>query len=87
MHTNMRTVVVIELVEHDQDKETPIIIFEEDIHHEYPNESKSHRLPQSKAWTLFSGWGYGGKLVTLSGLLVVFYLNKLQVDIYQHAQR
>ena len=31
---------------------------------------------QSKVWTLFSGWGYGGKLVTLSGLLVVFYLNK-----------
>jgi hypothetical protein len=31
---------------------------------------------ESKVWTLFSGWGYGGKLVTLSGLLVVFYLNK-----------
>jgi hypothetical protein len=32
MHTNMRTVVVIEHVQHDQDKETTIIIFEEDIH-------------------------------------------------------
>jgi hypothetical protein len=30
----------------------------------------------SKVWTLFSGWGYGGNLVTLSGLLVVFYYNK-----------
>jgi hypothetical protein len=46
MHTNMRTVVVIEHVQHDQDKETTIIIFEEDIHDEYPNESKSKRLPQ-----------------------------------------
>jgi hypothetical protein len=27
----------------------------------------------SKVWTLFSGWGYGGNLVTLSGLLVFFY--------------
>ena len=32
MHTNMQTVVVIEDVQHDQDKETTIIIFEEDIH-------------------------------------------------------
>jgi hypothetical protein len=33
-------------------------------------------------------WGYGGPLVTLSGLLMVFYLKKkLQVGIYQHAQR
>jgi hypothetical protein len=40
MHTNMRTVVVIEHVE------TTIIIFEEDIHDEYPNESKAKRLPQ-----------------------------------------
>jgi hypothetical protein len=31
-------------------------------------------LLESKVWTLFSGWGYGGKLVTLSGLLVVFYM-------------
>jgi hypothetical protein len=46
MHTNMQTVVVIKHVEHDQDKETTIIIFEEDIHDEYPNESKSNRLPQ-----------------------------------------
>jgi hypothetical protein len=46
MPTNMRTVVVIEHVQHDQDKETTIIIFEEDIHDEYPNESKSKRLPQ-----------------------------------------
>jgi hypothetical protein len=46
MHTNMRTVVVIEYVEHDQDKETTIIILEEDIHDECPKESKSKRLPQ-----------------------------------------
>jgi hypothetical protein len=46
MPTNMQTVVVIEHVQHDQDKETTIIIFEEDIHDEYPNESKSKRLPQ-----------------------------------------
>jgi hypothetical protein len=31
-HTNMRTVVVIKQVQHDQDQETTIIIFEEDIH-------------------------------------------------------
>ena len=43
---NMRTVDVIEQAEQDQDKETTIIIFEEDIHDEYPNESKSNRLPQ-----------------------------------------
>jgi hypothetical protein len=30
--TNMRTVVVIKQVQHDQDKETTIIIFEEDMH-------------------------------------------------------
>jgi hypothetical protein len=47
MHTNMRTVVVIEHVEYDQDKETTIIMFEqEDIHDEYPNETKPKRLPQ-----------------------------------------
>jgi hypothetical protein len=46
MHTNMQTVVVIKQVEHDQDEETTITIFEEDIHDEYPNESKSRRLPQ-----------------------------------------
>jgi hypothetical protein len=45
-HTNMRTVVVIEHVVHYQDKETTIIIFEEDINDEYPNDSKSKRLPQ-----------------------------------------
>jgi hypothetical protein len=43
----VRTGVVIEHVEHDQDEEITIIIFEEDIHDEYPNESKSKRLPQS----------------------------------------
>jgi hypothetical protein len=32
MRANMRTVVVIEHIQHDQDKETTIIIFEEDIH-------------------------------------------------------
>jgi hypothetical protein len=31
MHTNMLTVVVIEQVQHDQDKEATIIIFEEDM--------------------------------------------------------
>jgi hypothetical protein len=46
MDTNMRTVVVIEHVEHDQDEETTIIIFEEDINDEYPNEPKSKRFPQ-----------------------------------------
>jgi hypothetical protein len=46
MHSNMRTVVVIKHVEDNQDEETTIIIFEEDIHDEYPNESKSKRLPQ-----------------------------------------
>jgi hypothetical protein len=46
MHTNMRIAVVIEQVEHDQDEETTIIIFEEDINDEYPNESRSKRLPQ-----------------------------------------
>jgi hypothetical protein len=46
MHTNVRTVVVIEHIAYDQDEETTIIIFEEDINHEYPNESKSKRLPQ-----------------------------------------
>jgi hypothetical protein len=46
MHMNMRTVVVIEHVEHDQDEETTIIIFEEDINDEYPNEPKSKRFPQ-----------------------------------------
>jgi hypothetical protein len=43
MHTNVRTVVVIEHVEHDQDKETTIVILEEDIQDEYPNEYKSKR--------------------------------------------
>jgi hypothetical protein len=43
-------------------------------HHYFFNLSK--QKTKSKVWTLFSGWGYGGKLVTLSGLLVVFYLNK-----------
>jgi hypothetical protein len=42
----MRTVVVIEHLEHDQDEDTTIIIFEEDINDEYSNESKSKRLPQ-----------------------------------------
>jgi hypothetical protein len=40
MHTNMQIVVVIEHVE------TIILIFEEDIHDDYPNASKSKRLPQ-----------------------------------------
>jgi hypothetical protein len=38
MHTNMQRVVVIEHVEHGQDEEITIIIFEEDINDEYPNE-------------------------------------------------
>jgi hypothetical protein len=36
MLTNMRTVVVIEHVQHDQDEETTNIIFEEDIHDDTP---------------------------------------------------
>jgi hypothetical protein len=44
--TNMRTVVVIEQVLQNQDKETTILIFEEDMHDEYPNGSKFKRLPQ-----------------------------------------
>jgi hypothetical protein len=43
----MRTVVVIEHVEHEEEhQKTTTIIFEEDINDEYPNESKSKRLPQ-----------------------------------------
>jgi hypothetical protein len=42
MHTNMQTVVVIKHVQHDQEKETTIIIFDKDIHDQH---KKTHFPP------------------------------------------